>query len=235
MNLDRTIDFAKFAFIFDMDGTLVDNMHTHTEAWSKMLAENGIKINAHDFLVKTAGKTNREILPTVFGEISEQRIEELGNRKETLYQEMFLPHRKAVDGLVEFLTEAQNLKIKMAVATAAPKTNVEYILDGLDLRKFFDAVTTAEDVTNGKPDPEFFLKSAEKLNVEPRNCIVFEDAIGGFEAANRARMQAIGITTVNSAEEILKLDSVVEAHADFTNLDPQKLIEDYLPHKAFGA
>ena len=222
------------AFIFDMDGTLVDNMHFHTEAWGKMLAENGVEMNAHDFLVKTAGKTNREIMPTVFGDISDERIEELGTRKESLYREIFLEHRKAVDGAIEFLEKAKTLGIKMAVATAAPNANVEFILDGLDLRKYFDTITTAADVTFGKPNPEIFLKSAEKLNVEPQNCIVFEDAIGGFEAAHRAGMYSIGITTVNAAEDIIKLDSVVEAHADFTNLEPEKLIEEYIPLKAFG-
>lgn len=222
------------AFIFDMDGTLADNMHFHTEAWGKMLEENGVQMNAHDFLVKTAGKTNREILPTVFGDISDERIEELGKRKETLYQELFLEHRKAVDGAVEFLEKAKALGIKMAVATAAPNANVEFILDGLDLRRFFDTITTAADVTFGKPNPEIFLKSAEKLNVEPKNCIVFEDAIGGFEAAHRAGMYSIGIATVNKVEEIVNLNSVVEAHEDFTNLEPEKLIEEYIPLKPFG-
>ncbi len=180
--------FETRAFIFDMDGTLVDNMHFHTEAWGKMLAENGVEMNAHDFLVKTAGKTNREILPGVFGEISDERIAELGERKETLYQELFLPHRKALKGAIEFLEEVRSLGVKMAVATAAPNVNVEFILDGLDLRRFFDAITTAADITNGKPDPEIFLKSAEKLGVEPQNCLVFEDAVGGFEAAHAAGM-----------------------------------------------
>jgi beta-phosphoglucomutase-like phosphatase (HAD superfamily) len=120
----------------------------------------------------------------------------------------------------------------MAVATAAPIGNVEFILDGLDIRKYFQAVTTAADITNGKPDPEIFLTSAEKLDVDPANCIVFEDAINGFEAAKRAKMVAIGITTVNSAEDLLKLDSVSEAHADFSELDPALLIERYLPIKA---
>ena len=216
------------AFIFDMDGTLVDNMHFHTKAWGKMLAENGVEMNAHDFLVKTAGKTNREILPTVFGDLSDERIAALGHRKESLYQELFLPHREVIKGVVEFLEEAQKLGIKMAVSTAAPITNVEFILDGLDLRKYFQAVVTAADVKEGKPNPEIFLKSAEKLNVEPNNCLVFEDAIGGFEAANRAGMKSIGIATVNSIEDILQLDSVVEAHDDFTNLNPQNLVEKYL-------
>jgi beta-phosphoglucomutase family hydrolase len=225
--------FEKCAFIFDMDGTLVDNMQFHTEAWGKMLAENGVEMNAHDFLVKTAGKTNREILPTVFGEISDERIDELGTRKETLYQELFLPHREVVKGVVEFLEEAQKIGIKMAVSTAAPLMNVEFILDGLDLRQYFQAIVTAADVKEGKPNPEIFLKSAEKLGVEPQNCIVFEDAIGGFEAAHRAGMQSIGIATVNSIEDILKLDSVVEAHDDFTNLKPQELISKYLQKVVF--
>ncbi len=222
-------EFTNRAFIFDMDGTLVDNMRFHTDAWGKMLAENGVEMDAHDFLVKTAGKTNREILPTVFGEISEERILELGERKETLYRESFLPERKPVKGVIEFLEESKKLGIKMAVATAAPVANMEFILDGLDLRRFFGAITTAAEIKNGKPNPEIFLKSAEKLNVAPQNCIVFEDAIGGFEAAHRARMKSIGIATVNSIEEILRLDSVVEAYIDFSNLQPRELIEKHLP------
>lgn len=227
------IDYTKRAFIFDMDGTLVDNMHVHTEAWGKMLAENNIEMNAHDFLVKTAGKTNREIMPMVFGDITDERILELGERKESLYQELFLPVRRPVDGVIEFLEATQSLGIQMAVATAAPITNMEFILDGLDLRKYFGAITTAADVKNGKPDPEVFLISAEKLGVEPKNSIVFEDALGGFEAAHRAGMQSIGIATVNYIEDILKLNSVVEAHKDFMTLIPQEIIERYLPFEDY--
>jgi len=109
---------------------------------------------------------------------------------------------------------------------------MEFILDGLDLRRFFGAITTAADITNGKPDPEIFLKSAEKLRVEPQNCLVFEDAVGGFEAAHRAGMKSIGIATVNRTEEILKLDSVVEAHHDFSGLSAQELIARYVPFQA---
>ena len=191
-------DLASRAFIFDMDGTLVDNMHVHTEAWATLLNENGIEMDRHKFLVATAGKTNGEILPTVFGEMSDDRISELAKRKESLYREAYLPIRQPVAGLVDFLTESQRLGIKMAVATAASNPNMEFILDGLDLRRFFGAVTTATDVAVGKPDPAMFLVSAEKLGVKPQNCIVFEDAFGGFEAAHRAGMKSIGITTVKS-------------------------------------
>jgi beta-phosphoglucomutase len=223
------IDYSKRAFVFDMDGTLVDNMRFHGAAWQKMLLENGIETAAHDFLVKTAGKTNREIIPNFFKDASEERLLELGQRKETIYRELFLPERRAIDGAIEFLTVAKALGVKMAVATAAPVANMEFILDGLDLRRFFAAVTTAADVSHGKPNPEVFLKSAEKLNVEPKNCLVFEDAVNGFEAAHRAGMKSIGIATVKSIEDILKLDSVVEAHDDFNRLKPRELIERHLP------
>lgn len=221
-------EFNRYGFVFDMDGTLVDNMHAHAAAWGKLLAENGMEMDLSRFLVKTAGRTNREIIPEVFGKISDERLTELALRKESLYRESYLPDRKPVAGAVEFLAEAKGLGIKMAVATAAQNANMEFILDGLDLRKYFDAITTGTEVKTGKPDPAMFLVSAKKLGVEPRNCIVFEDAIGGFEAAHRAGMKSIGIATVNSVEDILKLDSVVEAHLDFTQMDPAELVEKYL-------
>lgn len=228
------IDFTTRAFIFDMDGTLVDNMRFHMAAWRKMLLENGVETDAHDFLVNTAGKTNREIIPNFFADATEEKLSELGLRKETLYRESFLPHRKAVAGAIEFLTEAESLGVKMAVATAAPVANMEFILDGLDLRKYFQAITTAADVERGKPNPEIFLKSAEKLGVEPKNCLVFEDAVNGFEAADRAGMKSVGIATVNSIADILKLDSVVAAYDDFSDLNPSDLIEKFLPFESYA-
>jgi beta-phosphoglucomutase-like phosphatase (HAD superfamily) len=101
-------------------------MRFHGAAWQKMLAENGIETDAHDFLVKTAGKTNREIIPNFFKDASEERLLELGLRKETIYRELFLPERRAIEGAIEFLTEAQKLGVKMAVATAAPIANMEF-------------------------------------------------------------------------------------------------------------
>lgn len=222
-------NYQRRAFIFDMDGTLVDNMRFHGAAWQQMLLENGIEADAHEFLVKTAGKTNREIIPNFFADADEARLSELGLRKETLYRELFLPERRAINGVIEFLEKSKQLGVKMAVATAAPTANMEFILDGLNLRRFFDAITTAADVSHGKPNPEVFLKSAKKLDVEPKNCLVFEDAFNGFEAAHRAGMKSIGIATVNSIADILNLDSILEAQNDFTNLKPHELIANYLP------
>jgi len=228
------IDYSARAFIFDMDGTLVDNMRFHGAAWQAMLLENGIEADSKDFLVKTAGKTNREIIPGFFANATEEKLLELGLRKETIYRELFLPERKTIEGAVEFLEAAKTLGVKMALATAAPVANVEFILDGLDLRRFFNQITTAADVSHGKPNPEVFLKSAEKLGVEPYNCLVFEDAVNGFEAARRAGMKSVGIATVNSVEDILRLASVVESHRDFVSLKPRELIERHLPFRNYA-
>ncbi len=222
------MNYADAAFIFDMDGTLVDNMRFHTEAWRTLIEENGFEFNERKFLVETAGQTNREIIPGVFGAMSNQRLLELALRKEELYREAYFPYREPVPGLINFLDSANGLEIKMAVSTAASPANMAFILDGLDLRKYFGAITTAADVKRGKPDPESFLISAARLGVEPQNCIVFEDAFFGFEAARRAGMTCVGITTVNSANEILKTGIVREAHMDYNNIRPDQLIAKYL-------
>lgn len=218
-------EYSDRAFIFDMDGTLVDNMRYHTEAWRTLIEENGLPFDEHKFLVETAGQTNREIIPGVFGAMSNERLSELALRKEELYREAYLPHRTPVDGLLDFLEAALGLGIKMAVATAASPPNMAFILDGLDLRRYFDAIATAADVKRGKPDPEIFLLCSQLLEVEPARSIVFEDALFGFEAARRAGMKCIALTTVNSVETVTASKAVVEAHADFTSLDPLRLIE----------
>ena len=117
----------------------------------------------------------------------------------------------------------------MAVSTAASPANMAFILDGLDLRKYFEALTTAADVNRGKPDPEIFLLSASRLGVRPKDSLVFEDAFFGFEAAKRAGMMAVGITTVNTAEEMMKTGLVAETHSDYTTMSPDVLIAKYLP------
>ena len=154
-------EFTEIGFIFDMDGTLIDNMRYHTSAWRVLLEENDIAFDERKFLVETAGKTNREILPTIFGDLTDERFSELALRKEDLYREIYLPHRKPLAGLTDLLETARGLGVGLAVATAASPRNLEFILDGLELREYFTALTTADDVKRGKPDPDTFIISAD--------------------------------------------------------------------------
>jgi beta-phosphoglucomutase len=208
------------ALIFDMDGTLVHNMPTHNQAWQDTLAEAGVQIDPNEFNRATTGKKTREILRLMLGEqLSEADLTYWGNRKEALYRERYSCCREPLPGLLSFLKQAVVLDLPMAVATASPPENIPFILDKLDLRRYFKAVVGGAEIQHGKPNPEIFLKSAQVLGIEPTRCLAFEDALGGIEAARRAGMDAVMICTTINAQEVAGLPHVVRAVPDFTYLD----------------
>lgn len=214
------------AFIFDMDGTIVHNMPTHTQAWQDVLAEAGVQIDPDEFHRLTTGKKTPEIVRQMLGsQISDAEVAYWGERKELLYRERFACCREPLPGLVDLLERANALGIPMAVATAAPPGNITFILDGLDLRRYFKTVVGASDVQRGKPDPEMFLRAAENLGYPPAACLVFEDALGGIEAARRAGMQAILISTTIGAHEVVGQPHVICAAPDYTQLDLEQLFD----------
>ena len=213
------------AFIFDMDGTLVDSMLFHIQAWMDLLAERGMRATPDAFLRQTGGKTNHQILREVFGEcLSEAEIAAYAERKEALYRSLYRSHLKPLAGLVEFLNEAQRLHIPMAVATSAGKANREFVLQGLGIESYFSAVIGVEEIQEGKPHPEIFLKAAQKLGVDPADCLVFEDALAGIEAAFRAGMKAVALTTTVDRETFQGLPAVIRIAKDFTSLLPRALL-----------
>jgi beta-phosphoglucomutase len=213
------------ALIFDMDGTLVHNMPFHNLAWQDTLAEAGVQIDLDEFNRATTGKKNAEILRMMLGEqLSEPDLAYWADRKEALYRERFACCREPLPGLLHLLEQARSLGLGMAVATAAPHANIGFVLDELDLRRHFNAVVGGDDVQRGKPDPEIFLKSARILGVEPQDCLVFEDALTGIEAARRAGMHAVMICTTIDAQEVAGLPHVLRAVPDFSHLDLQTLL-----------
>ena len=210
----------KKAFIFDMDGTLVDNMGYHAKAWMALFDSLGIHLLADDFQRRTAGKTNPEILRKFTGrDLSSAEVQALSDQKENIYRELYRPHLKTTPGLLPFLGKARELKIPMGLATAAGKENITFVLKGLQLEAFFNTIVGAEDIQNGKPDPEIFLKTANGLNIPPEDCIVFEDSFLGIEAACRAGMRAVFITTSHLANELKNPTAVLLSIPDFSALD----------------
>jgi beta-phosphoglucomutase len=213
------------ALIFDMDGTLVHNMPIHNQAWHDTLAEAGVQIDMDEFNRASTGKKTAEILRMMLGhQLSDDEVAYWGERKEALYRERFACCREPLPGLLRLLEQARAMNIPMAVATAAPPENIPFILDELDLRRHFKTVIDADQVQHGKPNPEIFLKAAQALGVEPANCLVFEDALGGIEAARRANMDAVMLCTTISASDVAGQAHVLRAVPDFTHLDLPSLL-----------
>ncbi len=203
-----------------MDGVVCHNMPAHEEAWTRFFKTKGIDIELNDFRTNTMGMPTREVLRYYYKRIVPPvEANEAAAVKEALYRELYLPHRAPAKGLLPFLHGARAGGYKTGLGTGSKDDNVTFILDGLELRRWFDAVVDGGMVTKGKPDPETFLILADKLKVEPKHCVVFEDSLLGEEAARRAGMQVVAITTSHRADEFkyaaLKAD-------DFTTLSAAK-------------
>ncbi|UOD28915.1 HAD family phosphatase [Massilia violaceinigra] len=212
------------AFIFDMDGTIVDNMSFHTESWIAFFQRRGKDIDADEFFRTTAGRQGKEIIRAEMGEhLNDDEVRVLNDEKELVYRELYEPHRKTVAGFDELIALAKEHNVALAVATAAPNANITFTLDGLDLRRHFDTVVGAADVARGKPNPDVFLLAAERCGVAPEHCIVFEDAPLGVEAARRAGMRAVVLTTTLPAGAFAEFGNVIHVASDFSELTIDEL------------
>lgn len=186
---------AKKAYIFDMDGVIVDNITYHIQALKQFLAQFGQEVDDEYFQKHLNGRTMQEVVLGLKPDASEEKIMQLTEEKESIYRSLYREHLKPTDGLISFLEEAKHAGIKMAVATSAITSNVEFTLDGLHIRKYFDAIIDSTMVTHGKPHPEIYLKAASTLTCDPQDCLVFEDALAGIESAHNAGIEVVGLAT----------------------------------------
>jgi len=207
------------AFLFDLNGTMIDDMAFHTEAWHDVLTrELGANLSKEDVKKEMYGK-NSELLIRVFGEgsFSEEEMARISMEKEKKYQKTFRPHLKLIEGLDSYLVKAHKQNILMAIGSAAIPFNIDFVLDGLDIKKYFPVVISADDVIHSKPDPETFVKGANELGVNPANCIVFEDNPKGVEAAMRGGMRSVVLTTMHTEEEFAGLSDILFFVNDYTD------------------
>jgi beta-phosphoglucomutase family hydrolase len=205
-------------FIFDMNGTMIDDMQYHLEGWFNMLQRLGANLSREEVRGHMYGK-NEELLMRVFGKdyFTLDRMLEIAHEKEVLYQEAFKPHLTLIKGLTDFLDKAANEGIPMAIGTAANRFNIDFVLDNLNIRHYFKAVISAEDVVASKPDPEVFLKCAAAINADPAQCIVFEDAPKGVEAAQNAGMKSVVLTTMHTRDEFGAYHNTTAFVSDYTD------------------
>lgn len=188
--------------IFDLNGTLVDDIGYHFEAWRELASSFGRP--ADDATLQSLnGLKNEDILPRLLGRsVSPPELEELASRKEQRYRALFRPHLAPVRGADEWIARVEAAGVPIALASSAPPGNRNMVLDGLQWRARFRAIVEAEHLP-GKPAPDVFFEAARRLDVAPAECLVFEDAVNGVRAAVTAGMAVVGITTTVPAASLL--------------------------------
>jgi beta-phosphoglucomutase len=202
----------KRAALFDLDGTIVDNMSFHAEAWVRFAAARGAVVTADEVIKKHGGKKSAEVLSAILGRtLSDAEVAGLAEEKESAYRALYAARLSPVHGVVPFLDALARRGVACGIASAAPKQNRDLVLDGLRLRGSFQTVVGPEHVAKGKPAPDLFLAAARNLNVEPSACVVFEDAVNGVLAGIAAGCRVVAITTTHDAEELRRAGAHVVA------------------------
>jgi beta-phosphoglucomutase len=196
-------------FIFDMDGVVVDNHQYHFKAWMEFAAKYKFDLNEQIYRDKFNGKTNADLFRMIFGDISPIQIDAYAHEKESNYQNIYKNEMKPLKGLVDFLDYLSFHRYKIALGTSAPTSNVDFTLDKLFLRKYFQVIVDGPQVTRGKPDPEVYQRCATMLGLEPKNCVVFEDSLAGLESGKRAGCSIVGVATSHEAYELKPLTEFI--------------------------
>jgi beta-phosphoglucomutase len=161
---------------------------------------------------------NHELLERIFpGVYTDAEKDRMSFEKEQAYQAAFRPLLKSIDGFETFLQAAHEQGIKTAIGSAAITFNIDFVLDGLNIRHLVDAIVSADDVVHSKPNPETFLKCAEALGIAPQDCLVFEDAPKGVEAAQNAGMDCLVITTMHNPQEFESYNKIIGFITDYKN------------------
>ncbi|MGI8891120.1 MAG: HAD family hydrolase [Chthoniobacterales bacterium] len=206
-----------FGAIFDWDGVIIDSGKLHERSWHRLAQELGKKIAPGSF-IRGFGMKSARIIEEIHGWADDpDEVESLTFRKEELYREIVgQTEIAALPGVARWLQSLREADVPCAVASSTHRLNIEVILDRIGLTDAFRVIVSAEDVSQGKPHPEVFLKAAEKLLLAPTRCVVFEDAHVGIAAAKAANMKVIAVTTTHAAEQLSGADLVVSRLDELT-------------------
>ncbi len=190
------------AVIFDMDGVIVNNHQYHFKAWMEFASRYNFELDEEIYRDQFNGKTNKDLFRMLFDDPSDEEIAAYTEEKETLYRDLYYDDMTPHTGVLDFLTSLQKRGYKIALGTSAPTENVDFVLDNLQLRTFFDVIVDGTEVENGKPDPEIYTTICDRLEVEPKYAVVFEDSIAGLEAAIAAECIPVGVATSHEPYEL---------------------------------
>lgn len=220
------------AVLWDMDGTLINSEELHWIAWRNTMANEDLVITREQFL-STFGQRNDSIIPSwLSSAASPERIERIGQAKEELYRHLVRRVGIALEpGVAIWLRRLHQEGWQQAIASAAPRANIEAVLEALSLNRIFQGIVSAEDVYRGKPDPEVYLLAANRVGVPVERCIVVEDAAAGIEGARCAGMRSIGVS--HNGKD-LRADVVVESLELLERDAFDRLLNQTESRQAFG-
>ena len=201
--------------IFDLDGVVVDTVPIHFRAWKRMFEEYGKTFTFDDYKAKVDGIPRIDGARAILTDLSPTRLEEAADKKQRYFLEYLEEEKIPVyDSTVRLIDNLLAAKIKVAVISSSK--NCRPILTRIGLIDRLDDVVTGKDITKGKPDPQIFLMAAEHLKQPPSQCIVFEDAVLGVEAARRAQMKCVGIDRYNDPQRLKLADRIVADAGEIT-------------------
>jgi len=216
---------STFAVIFDMDGVIVDTNPYHRIALKEFCEKHGYHLSDDYLKAKIFGRTNADWLGELFqGKLSEKQLREYEEEKEQLFRDIYTPYIKPLDGLVKFLYHLKEYGIPCAIATSAPVSNVDFVLDQLQIREFFQTIIHGNMIKKSKPHPEIYQKTVKILGFPARRVVVFEDSLSGVESAAQAGCKVVGITTTHSREELRHTQMVINDFDHLSIYEMQKLV-----------
>ncbi|MBR6544715.1 MAG: HAD family phosphatase [Alistipes sp.] len=211
--------------LFDMDGVLVNNLEVHRAAFAEFFRRYGVE-RSFEELSRVFGKGNDDIMGELMPRDVVERvgIRELGHEKEAIYREIYAPTITPQPGLLTFLDECEAEGLKCAVGSSGYRANVDFVLDKCNIERYFDYAVAGDEVTRCKPDPEIYLTATAKLGLRADECVVFEDAEAGIEAAKRAGMRVVALATTFNRDflETTDADYIID---DFRGITVDKLRE----------
>lgn len=192
-----------FGVIFDVDGTMVDNCGYHRNAWIEFGSRHGLEITPEYYNEHIHSRSNDKIIRTLYDkDMDIDAARKIAEEKEIIYRETFGPVMTEIPGLKKLLEQLHAAKVPISAASNSPKKNVDFVLDGLGVRDYFDFIIDRDQVKIGKPDPQLFLLAADGLGLNKDRCIVVEDSVSGFKAAENAGMAYIVVTAGADEDEL---------------------------------
>lgn len=209
------------AFIFDMDGVIVDSNPYHKIALKQFCKKYGRDLSEEELREKIYGRRNQDWLKSLFGSLTPEKLKAYADEKELLFRQLYDKDIKTVEGLPAFLKKLDEQGIPKAIGTSAPRENVTFTLEKTGIAKYFDTILDDSFVSHGKPHPEIYLKTAKALGFDPGSCIVLEDSLAGVQSAKNAGCKVVGLTTTHSRNELSETDLILD---NFIGSDPKTMI-----------